>query len=163
MKKATLILSILTFLFTVSVSAQKIKIKKGNVTVDGVLMFKTDAGTFSQEKSIYDLNDNELVFIQWDSFIDTATGEEVKYNIISFPDLDLKMEVSINTFKSILKKFIKNNLFENGTLVEEKVERFVKKYGSEFSKRRKELSDGKVIIINEIPAQKNGININIGN
>ncbi len=162
MKKTNTLIFLITILVTLSVNAQKIKIKKGNITVDGVLMFKTDRGIFTGEKSLYDLNDNELVFIKWDHFNDPNTGEEIKYCSISFPDLELKTEVDLNTFKGQLRLMFKNKIFKDNTLVKEKVARFVKKYGLEFTKKRNELSQGKVIIINEAPTQQKGVNISIG-
>ncbi len=154
MKVLKIVFSIVIFFFTLSVGAQKIKIKKGNVTIDDTLVFKTDKGFFTGVKSVYDLKDNELIFIQWDSFINKTTGEEVKYCSITFPNLDLKTEVRIRTFKGLLKLFIKNKLFKGDTLIEEKVQLFVKKYGLEFSKIRKEQNQEKVIIINNEPSKQ---------
>lgn len=124
-------LCILFALFTVTVSvAQKIKIKKGIVYVDGEKCLTVDGDP--NNVSIYNLEGEELVFLK---FIHNTKYADT-YNKITFLDskLSFTSKSYIFTKKLLIKKLLASKTIVNCELVEEKVERFVLKYDEDVEK-----------------------------
>ena len=163
------IITILVLLVSFLSFSQEIKLKKGEVLVDGISwLYYQDCGTFSETCSLLDKNKEEIIFFKW---IKVPDGEprtpsnpqgNLTYVEVKFLGLNQVFEIQ-KTQKNIIlllynSKVVKDDL----TLDEEKVSRLIEKYGSEFSDRlNRTTNNTNTIIIKEEP-RRSGININLG-
>ena len=148
--------------------SQEVKLKKGEVLIDGNAWLKyQDCGGFDSTCSLLTKEGEEIIFFKW---IKVAGAEpktqsnpqgNLTYVEVSFLGLNKKFEIQ-KTQKNIIEIIYNGKVInEDGTLNEEKVNRVVEKYGTEFSDR---LNAGKAntIIIRDEPSRGSGVNINIG-
>ena len=133
--KTTFILIFFSLLAFSNLSfAQKIKIKKGIVTVDKIKYVKIETEHYGNDISVYDLNgNNELVFIKYMSSNNENTNS---YFIVRFIDFKKEAEVRAISKKGILKKLYKANVIIENNIDEINMEKFVSKYGSDESKNK---------------------------
>lgn len=171
MKKTNIILTLIVFLFTFSVSAQKIKLKKGNVLIDGVTWLTYDGcKLFSPVCSLYNSNGDEIVFVKFISVpgeepvSKTNTDGSLTYAEVIFLGEDKKFEIQKTHKKIILDIYKAKVVKEDGTLDESKMNRLLEKYGTPFSDRLN--SSKNTIIIKQESNNRSsgsGLNIKIGN
>ena len=153
----TLLLSLLlsTLFISNQANAQKmkVKIKDGIATVDGTPYLNWKKIN-SVEASIYSLklNEEEIAAI-WLNYPDPARVSEanpkgsVRWVELYFPTLDLRCEVRSSSRKEIVKLLIQHEIYVDGDLNEENVEKLVKRQGMRFSENRPN-GNVKVIINN---------------
>ncbi len=168
MKLRTLLL--LAFIAVSSaVSAQKIKMKKGDILVDEAPWLKYDGcGTFQSICSILNQQGDEIIFIKTYNLEGEApmTPSNPKGNLyyyeVKFLGLNVSAEFEDHTQKKILELIYKGKVVnDKGQLDEEMVQRFVEKYGMPVSARlNRSNNNTNTIIIKEEP--RSGINVNIG-
>ena len=161
------LLTVLILVVSFNVSAQKVKLKKGNVLVDGEQWLTyQECGMFDGVCSLYNSNESEIIFIK----LVKIPGEEPRtqsnpdgnlvFTEVSFLEKDLKYEIKGKTYKGIISDLYKANVVNNdGSLNDEKVNRLIEKYGTAFSDRL----NNTTIIINESSNNGSGVNIKIGN
>ena len=146
--------------------SQDIKLKKGNVLVDGNEWVKYDGcGGFDQTCSVSNTEGEEIIFMKL--FPKAQHGDE-KYWKVNFLGTQLSLDLDfaegfglING--RLLKKFHDAKVVgQNGTLDEERVMRMVEKFGSPFTDKLNAANNNTIIINNNQEPQKSGININIG-
>ncbi len=143
MKK--LFLTILVITFTTISFAQKIKIKKNEVTVDGthILNYEKSSG---YNFSIYDLNDDEIIFFKYHNN-ETSEYYDDDYFILQFFNEDMKIEttesgwvpISLST-KKYAQKFLgwlmkEKVMDKTGQINAEKLKRFAQKYEENITNR----------------------------
>jgi hypothetical protein len=165
MKK--LILFSIVFLLTLIVSAQKIKLKKGNVLIDGTTWLTYDGcKMFNPVCSLYNTNGDEVVFIKFISVPGeepiTSTNKDgsLTYAEVIFLGEDKKFEIQ-KTHKKILLDIYKAKVVKgDGTLDESKMNRLLEKYGTPFSDRLNK-SSNTIIIKEESNSKSSGSGINI--
>ena len=119
------ILTGLFFMLSLSiVSAQKIKIKKGVIYVDGEKCLTTDGDPVNI--SFYDADGEEIVFMKY--MDDKRDGET--YMKVTFLDqkLSLTSKSILFTRKMLIRRLLATKTIENCKLNEDKVERFILKY-----------------------------------
>lgn len=165
MKRIILIAVVLISFCAVS---QEVKLKKGQVLIDGNAWLKyIDCGGFDATCSLLNNNGEEIIFLKWIrvSGVEPITkynrDGDIMYAEISFLGLNKKFEIQRRQ-KDIIEMIYNGRVVnQDGTLNEEKVNRMVEKYGSPFSDR---LNAGKnnTIIIRDEPSRGSGVNINIG-
>ncbi len=121
---------------------QKIKIKEGIATVDGVAYIKFDR-VDAMASSAAGLNaDREEIFVQWLNYKDPNQVQpsnpqgNVSWVELNFIDFDLKCEIANQIPRNVVKVMYENKLYVDGVLNRENVERFVKKYGTRYSSNR---------------------------
>ncbi len=143
-------------LFTLFLSfagfSQKIKIKKGQVSVDGVdMLYVKSDGAMTTEVSYYFIeNDEEFLFTTYLDYTDpskVSSGNpegKVRYIEMNFIGLNKKFEISTRSRKKVVEFLLENGVIENGQLNEEAVDKLVQKYGMRFSEQNK---NGNVNII----------------
>ena len=133
--KTNIIITIFTLIvFSLSSFGQKVKIKKGIASIDGIPYVKTEkeAGNLS----IYGLkSDSELIFIKYyDPTPDNLQNTDWYY-IVRFLESKKELEI-LKSLKGIIKLLYKDKVInENGTINEEKMDVFISKYGSDISGR----------------------------
>lgn len=132
--------------------SQKVKVKKGLVTVDGIEVFKIVKPSV-HEYIIYNLNGDELVFMNWQKYSDekkiTDFNKEgnVVFLTITFNEIEGQAEALVEgytpTNKSVAKLLIKNGLIntQKGELITDKVKSFIKRRGTKHSDRMKVLQE----------------------
>ncbi len=149
--KGIIFLVFSSFLFVGTVSAQKVKIKDEVASVDGVdyVRWVKKRGT---EISIYALNsETELIFVQYLNYSDPSRISKsnpegkVRWIELNFLGQNVKCEVGSLSQKGLVKLLYENAIFVDGQLNVENVEKFVAKYGTNFSSNR----PASVIIINQ--------------
>jgi len=164
------IIVFIVFLVSIFSFAQEIKLKKGDVLVDGNPWIKyQDCGTFDSTCSLLNNVKEELIFLK---FITIPGGEpKVPANpqgnliYVEVVFIGQKQKIELQKRQKDIIEIIYNSKVINadGTLNPEKVDRLVEKYGTPFSERINN-NNSKTIIINnnnETP-KRSGININIG-
>ena len=163
-------LAILVLFLSVLSFSQEVKLKKGDVLIDGTPWIKyQDCGTFDSTCSLLNNQKEELVFFK---FI-TVRGAEPR--IPSNPEGNLtyvevvfvgqKMKIELQKRQKDIIEIIYNGkaINSDGTLNAEKVDRLVEKYGTPFSDRlNKSNNNPNIIINNNQTPQRSGININLG-
>ncbi|MDO6597824.1 hypothetical protein Q4512_12940 [Oceanihabitans sp. 2_MG-2023] len=123
-------LTILFLMLSISImQAQKIKIKKGIISVDGTACLSTDGDPINI--SFYDTNGEEIIFMK---YLDTKRGEN--YMKITFLDqkLSLTSKSIIFTRKMLVRRLLSNKVIENCKLNPDKVERFILKFDENIEK-----------------------------
>ena len=118
-------LSILFLMLSISiVNAQKIKIKKGIIYVDGEKCMSTDGDPVNI--SFYDSDGEEIIFMKY--LDDKRDGEN--YMKITFLDqkLSLTSKSILFTRKMLIRRLLATKTIENCKLNQDKVERFILKY-----------------------------------
>jgi len=126
-------LLLLLFAFSFQTEAQEIKIKKKVVYVDGVACMKTtgDMAGFS----LYDMEDNELVYVSYMHPTDDIKDAYVKVNFLE-QGLTLTNGDYMFRKKGLVKKLIQSKALVDCKLVDEKVERFVSKYDQDMERNK---------------------------
>lgn len=149
----TLFLSILFFSNQAIAQKSKVKIKNGIATVDGSPYLKLKKIS-NVEISLFSLKSNEEeVAVSWLNYPDPAKVSSsnpeglVRWVEFYFPALDLRCEVNSTTKKGLVKLFILHEIYVDGDLNEENVQKLVKRYGMRFSENRPN-GNVKVIINN---------------
>ena len=136
-------------IFTTSIHAQKVKIKKDIAIVDDIeFLDLTECNSLSC--TFKTLNGKEVLSVQWESFEKPnpvkrnpkskapyqSTVNET-YAIINFFDFDLEFETELTARKAIIKEVFNNNIIDSeGNISEENAKRFAKKYGKDISGTR---------------------------
>jgi len=107
---------------------QKIKVKKGIAYVDGKEYVKTEKNAGNM--SIYALNgDDEIIFLKYYDPTPSNDQNRDNYYIVRFIDDNKKVDILNKTRKGILKLLFKGNVInEDGTINDEKMNKFVSKY-----------------------------------
>lgn len=110
--------------FVSFVNAQKVKIKKNTVYVDGIECLKISGD--SNNVSFSDINGNELFFLK---FIHNSRYTSL-YTKVTFFEEDMSFTSSsyIFTKKLLIKKLTSDGTLKDCKLISEKVKRFVQKY-----------------------------------
>lgn len=137
MKKVLVVLLLCTAFLGYS---QKVRVKKGYVTVDGTNWIKC-VEPASYTFSLLDNNEEEIVFIKLVKIPNAEpitrynrTGD-VSYFVVKFLGLNKEYELETN-YKDVLKNlYLSKAINKDLTLNEEKVDRLVEKYGNEISKK----------------------------
>lgn len=128
------ILTIIVLCFAVNFSfAQKVKIKKDIVYVDGKKYVKAERE--SGNMSIYSLNEDEeeLVFIKlYDPTPNNKTRND-SYYIVRFIEANVEVEISGKSRKGIIKMLYKGKVIKDGEIDQKRLKSFVSKYGSDES------------------------------
>lgn len=165
MKKLIFILTLFVSFFGIS---QEIKLKKGEVLVDGAVWMKyQDCGAFDRTCSLLNLNNEELIFFKFINIegVVPMTSSNPKGNLayveVKFLGFNKSFEIQ-KTQKNIIELLFNSKVIDSdGVLNQEKAAILVEKYGNEFSVRLNKKENTNTIIIKEEP-RKPGININIG-
>jgi hypothetical protein len=165
MKKLFFILTLFASLFSFS---QEVKLKKGEVLIDGVVWMKyQDCGAFDITCSLLNLNNEELIFFKFNNIEGAVpmTSSNTKGNLgfveVKFLGFNKSFEIQ-KTQKNIIELLFNAKVIDSdGTLNQEKAAILVEKYGTEFSDRLNRKENTNTIIIKEEP-RKSGVNINIG-
>ncbi|GAB5563962.1 MAG: hypothetical protein Wins2KO_10250 [Winogradskyella sp.] len=124
MKKSTLLSVIMSLCFVAFLNAQKIKIKKNTVYVDGQECLKVSGD--SNNVSFSDLEGNEIFFLK---FIHNSRYASLYTKVTFFKeDLSFTSASYIFSKKLLIKKLLADGTLKDCNLVSEKVKRFVKKY-----------------------------------
>jgi uncharacterized Zn ribbon protein len=166
MKRVALLFLVL---FSTYCYSQKISLKKGDILVDEVAWMKyTECGTFDSTCSILNMNGDEIIFIKQikipgaEPMTKSNPEGTLHFKEVKFLGLDALVEFEHTTDKKILALIYNAKLInEKGEVDEEKVQRFVEKHGTPVSDRRGNTNTN-TIIIQESPAPRRGVNINIG-
>jgi len=118
------------------VNAQKIKIKKNIASVDDKPYVKVEKESGSM--SIYSLDgDDEIIFLKLYDPTPNDKSKPDSYFIIRFIDFDKEVEIGGKSRKGILKMFFKAKVInDNGKIDEERMKKFISKYGSDISKNK---------------------------
>ena len=158
------ILTLLVLFVSLVGFSQKIKLKKGEILVDDVAWLKYDGcGMLSANCSAMNLKGDEIIFIK---MIDNPF-DDTMYCEVKFLGMNAMVEFEHTTIKTIFEYLYKGKVVaEDGELDQEKVERFIEKYGTSVSIKLKQRSNNNTntIIIKEEPREPrgSGVNINIG-
>jgi len=124
-------LTALLLMLSISIiHAQKIKIKKGIIYVDGEKCLSTDG--YPVNTTFYDINGEEIIFMKY--LDDPKDGET--YSKVTFLDQKISFTTKsyIFTRKMLLRRLLANKTIENCKLIPEKVERFILKYDENIEK-----------------------------
>lgn len=126
--------------FSFNSFAQKVKIKDDVATIDGADYVTVKTSVLSSEVSIYELgSDDELIFIQYFSYADptkVTSGNPqgmVRWVELKFLTENLVCEISSRSPKALIKVLYENDIFVDGKLSPENVQKFVAKYGTSFT------------------------------
>jgi len=165
MKKLIFILSLFVSFFGFS---QEVKLKKGEVFVDGAVWMKyQDCGAFDRTCSLLNLNNEELIFFKFiniEGAVPSSSSNpkgNLSYVEVKFLGFNKSFEIQ-KTQKNIIELLFNSKVIDSdGVLNQEKAAILVEKYGNEFSDRLNKKESTNTIIIKEEP-RKPGININIG-
>jgi hypothetical protein len=160
MKQLKSITTIVCLFLAFAASAQKVKLKKGEVLVDDVVWMKYDGcGMFQANCSAYNLKGDELIFIK---MIDHPF-DETMYCEVKFLGMNLMAEFEHTSIKSIFEKLYKGKVVTpEGELDEDKAALFVEKYGTPISKRLNRNTTNTVIIREDDDDDAPKVNISIG-
>lgn len=122
--------------FTLKAFSQKVKIKKDIAYVDGnpYLKVEKEAGNMS----VYGLDgDDEIIYLKWYDPTPSNNRNLDDYYIVRFIDFDEEVEIEDKTRKGILKMLFKGKVVDSdGKLNEERMKKFISKYGSDASKNK---------------------------
>ena len=134
--KRTITFLILLLAIT-SMNAQKVKLKKGKISVDGVEVFNYELNRGDGWISIYNMSDNEeVIFIR---IADNGTNNypQDDYTIYKFLKQDVVVEVSGYTlWKNHVKFLLKNNVFDtNGLLNDSKIDHLKSKFDENITEK----------------------------
>ena len=138
MRKITLFLFLIAICFSQVSFAQKIKFKKGVVTVDGTPVMNYDASlTIVELSSLDDKNTIILKQIRDSEF----TNGEVYSKITFIPQKKhLTSRSYIFTKKLLVKKLLKSKIIDvKGTFNESKIDNFIARYDEKVEKEKKEI------------------------
>lgn len=132
--KLKLHLILLFVSFTFISMAQNIKIKKKVVYIDGKACLTVEGGgALDDTFSLFDLDDNEIVFLK---YIMNNVTNEFEYAKIVFPEQKLSFTTSsISSKKLLVKKLLSDRTLKDCKLNPEKVEGFVLKYDEKLDKK----------------------------
>lgn len=123
-------LSVFLLMFAMNImQAQKIKIKKGVIYVDGENCLSTEG--YPVNTSFYDTDGEEIIFMK---YLETKKGET--YAKVTFLDqkLSLTSKSIVFTRKMLLRRLLASKVIENCKLNPEKVERFILKFDEQVEK-----------------------------
>jgi len=136
MKTKILITLFTLFAFSQTSLAQKVKVKKGIAYVDGKPYVKAEKE--SGNMSIYALDgDDEIIFLKLYDPTPRDKSTSDSYFIVRFIDFDKEVEIDGKSRKGILKMLYKSKIInEDGNINEEKMKKFISKYGSDVSKNK---------------------------
>ena len=139
LKIKTQIVLILLFAIIASMSAQKVKLKKGIVYVDGNEFLKYEKKFEDSELLLFPIGKEvEIIFLKYDGNGTRGYGlTSDDFIQIQFVAQILKLESGSHAdfWKQIIKWMIQNKIFnEDGTLDDEKVAKFVDRYHEEVKK-----------------------------
>ena len=136
MKTKILLALLVSFAFAQISSAQKVKIKKGIAYVDKKPYVKVERE--SGNMSIYPLEgDDEIIFLKLHDPTPNNNQNLDDYYIVRFIDSGKEVEIDDKSRKGILKMIYKAKIVnKDGTLNEEKMKKFITKYGSDVSKNK---------------------------
>ena len=161
------IISILILFISVMGNSQEIKLKKGDVLVNGKAWLKyQDCGNFDSTCSLLNKDKEEIIFFKWISIkgAEPSTKANPEGNLtyveVSFLGLNKKFEIQKRQKDIIELIYNSKAVNEDETLNEEKISRIIEKYGTDFSDRLNNSSSNTIIIKQE--PSKSGVNINIG-
>lgn len=112
-------------------NAQKIKIKKGIVYIDGTECLKVSGD--SNTVAFSTLEDEEIIFVKYVH----GSGHNLLYNKVVFLKEEMELSSSTLTFtkKYLLKKLIKSGVLKDCMLDSDKVEKFVIRYDEKVERR----------------------------
>lgn len=168
MKNFKTITTIICLILAFAASAQKVKLKKGDVFVDEVQWLKYDGcGGWDNVCSLINANGDEIVFIK---FIQSEPSTNMLFNKygdpnyyeVSFLGLNRKIEIR-EFFKEIIQILYNGKVVSaDGTLDEDKVNRMVEKYGTSFSDKLNRGTNNTVIIREDDDDDAPKVNISIG-
>ena len=170
MKKIANIVIMVLLALSATVSAQKVKLKKGDVLVDETPWLKYDGcGTFDSACSLLNAAGDEIIFIKMISI----EGEKpitssnprgtLTYLEVKFLGLNASTEFENVSRKTVIEYLYKGKLVAaDGTLDEEMVQRFIEKYGSPVSARLNRGSNTTNTVIIHDEAPRSGVNIHLG-
>lgn len=130
---------IIALIFVAGIAnAQKIKLKKDIVYLDGNEVFKYEKRNWNTELLLYPIGaDDEVIFIEYNNN-ETRDYTDDDFIKIDFVDQNLKMESNskIGTWKFILKWMVQNKVFDkDGNLNAERIEKFVDRYDENITNR----------------------------
>ena len=146
-----LILAISFFSSDSLAQTQKVKVKNGVATVDGVDYMRIEKNSGSPDLSIYTMgSDEEIVYVQYMKYQDPSKvtrsnpNGNVSWYVLKFLTLDIECEVGSISKKALTKMFLENDIIVDDALNQEAAELLVKKKGTKWSDNR----PGTTIIIN---------------
>ena len=130
---------ILLLAITATMSAQKVKLRKGIVYVDGDAFLKYEKKFEDSELLLFPLGkEDETIFLKYDGNGTRGYGfTSDDFIQIQFVEQNLKLESGSHAgfWKQIIKWMIQNKIFhEDGTLDDEKVAKFIDRYHEEVKK-----------------------------
>lgn len=136
--KLTLYLTLFFVLLTFAGIAQSIKIKKKVVYIDGKECLNVEGGGLTDNSfSLFDLDDNEIVFLQ---YIRDEISNDIKYAKIVFPEQKASLTNSVITTKKLLiKRLLSSRTLKDCKLNAEKVETFALKYDQKLDKKETDI------------------------
>lgn len=141
MKKFILIFSIL-FISSVGFS-QKVKIKKDIASVEKQPFLKFTTIAFGSDYSIKHVDAEEeeisILYLSYKDPKQSSTGNpdgNVRWIEVNFLPFNLKCEVYNRNRKQFTKLVYLSNIYVDGKINEENVQKFVNKYGTKFSDNR---------------------------
>ena len=154
------LLSIALLSVSVMSFSQKIKLKKGEVLVDDVAWLKYDGcGMLSANCSAMNLKGDEIIFIK---MLDNPF-DDTMYCEVKFLGMNAMVEFEHTTIKTIFEYLYKGKVVaEDGELDQDKVERFIEKYGTPVSTKLQRSNNNTNTIIIHDESPKSGVNINLG-
>ncbi len=135
--KFKILLSLLMLISFGISTAQKVKLKKDKVIIDGVETFKYEKRNWNTELLIYPLDsDEEIIFIVYNNN-ETREYRDDDFIKVHFIEQDLKLESNSNrgTWKFIIKWMAQNKLFKDKMLNNDKVIKFVDRYDENITDR----------------------------
>lgn len=150
MKPLLLTLLLSALFISNQAAAQKIKFKDGIVTVDGVPYLKWK-DLNSVEASLSSLHsEEEEIAASWLNYPDPARVSDanpqglVRWIEVYFPAQDLRCEILGGSRKELIDVLLDQNIYVDGVLNAENVQKLVKRYGMRVTENR---PGGKVNII----------------
>jgi hypothetical protein len=150
MKIVKIILIFSFVFFGFNANAQKVKIKKGTAYVDKKEYLKfDDCGTFSESCTIMNLEEEEVIVLQYHSFekpnpIPRNPKSKAPYQSmvtesyaeLRFLDIELECEIQL-TKKKLVKALYKSKVFnEDGSINKENAKKFARKHHRNVSGER---------------------------
>jgi len=129
LKTPVFVLFIIMMISSTNILAQKVKIKKGTVFVDGTEYVKVDkeAGNMS----VYSLVDGEeIIYMEFNDPTPQNNQNKDAYFVVRFLEYKKEVEFQFRTRKGILKLLYNGKVIQDGIIDKEKMERFISKYGS---------------------------------
>ena len=153
MKNLLFIFSFL--LISTTAIGQKVKMKNDVASIDGQPFLQFTTVTFGSDYSIKHVNaSEEEISILYLDYIDPSKATsgnpegKVRWIEVNFVTLNLKCEVDSRTRKAFAKMVYVSNIYVNGQLNPDNVQKFVNKYGTKFSDNRPQGGNTTIIINN---------------